>query len=114
MISKNLIKSSFIYTVIGALPLLSAFFLLIFYTNYLTTVDYGALVIYISFTGFIQILINFGLDTFIGVSYFDSRRDRTLLKSKIGTITGYLLIWGLFVTAVFKSLLKANNQGMSF
>lgn len=107
MISKNLIKSSFIYTVIGALPLISAFFLLIFYTNYLTTADYGALVIYISFTGFIQILINLGLDTFIGVSYFDSRRDRALLKSKIGTITGYLLIWGLFVTAIF-SLLGQN------
>lgn len=107
MISKSLIKSSFIYTVIGALPLVSAFFLLIFYTNYLTTADYGALVIYISFTGFIQILINLGLDTFIGVSYFDSRRDESLLKSKIGTITGYLLIWGFFVLAVF-SLMGEN------
>ncbi len=86
------------------MPLVSAFFLLIFYTNYLTTADYGAFVIYISFTGFIQILINLGLDTYISVSYFDSRRDKALLKAKIGTITGYLLIWGLFVTAVFTLL----------
>jgi len=101
MISKNLIKSSFIYTIIGALPLVSAFFLLLFYTNYLTTSLYGSLVIYVSFTGFIQILINLGLDTYIGISYFDSRRDRELLRSKIGTITGYLLIWGLFIILLF-------------
>ncbi len=104
MISKNLIKSSLVYTIIGALPLISAFFLLLFYTNYLTTSLYGALVIYISFTGFIQILINLGLDTYIGVSYFDNRRDLSLLKSKIGTIAGYLLMWGLFVTAIFMLL----------
>lgn len=113
MISKNLIKSSFIYTVIGALPLVSAFFLLIFYTNYLTTTDYGALVIYISFTGFIQILINLGLDTFIGVSYFDSRRDKALLKSKIGTITGYLLLWGIFIMFIF-SLMGENMFRLIF
>jgi len=101
MISKNLIKSSFIYTIIGALPLVSAFFLLLFYTNYLTPSLYGALVIYVSFTGFIQILINLGFDTYIGISYFDSRRDRELLKSKIGTITGYLLVWGLFIILLF-------------
>jgi O-antigen/teichoic acid export membrane protein len=101
MISKNLIKSSFIYTIIGALPLVSAFFLLLFYTNYLTTSLYGSLVIYVSFTGFIQILINLGLDTYIGISYFDSRRNRELLRSKIGTITGYLLIWGLFIILLF-------------
>jgi O-antigen/teichoic acid export membrane protein len=115
MISKNLIKSSVIYTIIGALPLMSAFFLLIFYTNYLTTSDYGALVIYISFTGFIQILINLGLDAFIGVSYFESKHDKALLKSRIGAITGYLLIWGLFIAAVFsvlgENLFKLIFQG---
>jgi len=101
MISKNLIKSSMIYTIIGAMPLISAFFLLLFYTNYLSRELYGALVIFVSFTGFIQILINIGLDTYIGVSYFDNRRDHSQLKTKIGIITGYLLIWGLFVMAVF-------------
>jgi len=101
MISKNLIKSSLIYTIIGALPLISAFFLLIFYTNYLTKADYGALVIYISFTAFMQILTNMGLDTYIGVSYFESKRDQATLRSKIGSITGYLLIWGVFIIFIF-------------
>ena len=107
MISKNLIKSSLIYTIIGALPLSSAFFLLIFYLKYLTKADYGAFILYIGFTGFIQILINFGLDTFIGVSYFESKHDKTLLRSKIGAITGYLLIWGAFI-ALISCLLGEN------
>jgi O-antigen/teichoic acid export membrane protein len=104
MISKNLIKSSLIYTIIGALPLISAFFLLIFYTNYLTKADYGALVIYISFTAFVQILTNLGLDTYIGVSYFESKRNQATLKSKIGTICGYLLLWGAFIVFIFSIL----------
>lgn len=104
MISKKLIKSSFVYTIVGALPLASAFFLLLFYTNYLTTSLYGSLVIFVSFTGFIQIIFNLGLDTYIGISYFDNRHNNELLRSKIGTITGYLLIWGLFITLLFVSL----------
>ena len=83
MISKNLIKSSFIYTIIGALPLASAFFLLLFYTNYITKADYGAFVLYISFTLFVQILVNFGLDTYIGISYFEHKHDPDLLKVRI-------------------------------
>lgn len=115
MISKNLIKSSLIYTIIGALPLISAFFLLIFYTNYLTKADYGALVIYISFTAFVQILTNLGLDTYIGVSYFESKRNQATLKSKIGTICGYLLLWGAFIVFIFcilgNDLFKLIFQG---
>jgi len=115
MISKNLIKSSLIYTIIGALPLISAFFLLIFYTRYLSTSDYGAFVIYISFTGFMQILVNLGLDTFIGVSYFESKHDNDTLRIKIGEITGYLLLWGLFIAIIFSlmgnGLFKLLFQG---
>jgi len=101
MISKSLIKSSFIYTIIGSLPLVSGFFLLLFYTNYLTTTTYGALVIFVSFTGFLQVLINLGLDAYISISYFDNRRNHEKLKKKISAITGYLIIWGLFITFLF-------------
>lgn len=113
MISKNLIKSSLIYTIIGALPLISAFFLLIFYTRYLSKADYGAFVIYISFTGLIQILVNLGLDTLIGVSYFESKHDKVLLRNKIGGITGYLLIWGAFI-ALISGILGENMFELIF
>lgn len=113
MISKSLIKSSFIYTVIGAFPLISGFFLLLFYTNYLSTSLYGSLVIYISFTGFLQVLINLGLDAYISVSYFDSRKNTENFKTKISAITGYLLIWGIFLTIIF-SLFGRNLFNIIF
>ncbi|HPT14015.1 MAG TPA: polysaccharide biosynthesis C-terminal domain-containing protein [Bacteroidales bacterium] len=106
MISKNLIKSSFIYTIIGALPLASAFFLLLFYTNYITKADYGAFVLYISFTLFVQILVNFGLDTYIGISYFEHKHDPDLLKVRIGNIVAYLLAVGIISCLVFLLLGK--------
>lgn len=101
MISKNLLKSSFIYTFIGALPLASAFFLLPFYTNYLTKSEYGLLALYISFTAFIQIVVNFGLDTYIGILYFENKDKNEKLKIHIGTIAAYLLVIGLIIVLVF-------------
>jgi O-antigen/teichoic acid export membrane protein len=98
MISKNLLKSSFIYTFIGALPLASAFFLLPFYTNYLSKNDYGLLALYISFTTFVQIIINFGLDTYIGITYFDNKDQKDKLRTQIGAIAAYLLILGIIFT----------------
>lgn len=107
MISKDLIKSSIIYTIVGALPTIAGFFLLIFYTHYLTKAQYGTFIIYISFTGFMQLLTNLGLETYIGVSFFESKNNWTALKSKIGTITGYLLIWGIFI--IFISSILGEN-----
>lgn len=101
MISRNLLKSSFIYTVIGSLPIVSGFFLLLFYTNYITKSDYGAFILYISFTLFVQVIVNFGLDTYIGISYFEHKHDPELLKKRIGNIVAYLLIVGILVCLFF-------------
>lgn len=101
MFSKKFIASSAIYSIIGSMPLASGFFLLIFYTNYLTQSNYGALVLYISFTLFVQVAMNFGFDTYISVAYFETRKDPQLLKDKIGSIVGYLLLWGTALTAIF-------------
>ena len=120
MISKNLLKSSFIYTFIGALPLASAFFLLPFYTNYLSKSDFGLLALYISFTAFIQIVINFGLDTYIAISFFENKDQKEKLKSQISTIAAYLLILGIiviFLLAVFGNQVFAlifKNERMKF
>lgn len=120
MISKNLLKSSFIYTFIGALPLASAFFLLPFYTNYLSQNDYGLLVLYISFTAFVQILINFGLDTYVGISYIEYKDQHEILKTQIGSISAYLILLGIILLILFAtvgdSLFKLifETEGMKF
>lgn len=101
MISKGFIKSSFIYTVIGALPLATSLILLPFYTSEsigLDTGTFGHLAILLSFSLLIQVLVNFGLDTAIGVHYFEMKNDRSKLNVYVGTVATTLLIWGAFFT----------------
>jgi O-antigen/teichoic acid export membrane protein len=116
MISKKFIKSSFIYSVIGSLPLASAVLLLPFYTNLLTISDFGILALYISFSYLIQIIVNFALDTNIGVSYFEYNDNKEKLKEYIRTIVSLLLFIGVvftilsfFVGNKIFSLVFSNN-----
>lgn len=97
IISKYFIKSSFIYSVIGALPLAASVFLLPFYTNYLTTEQFGLLALYIAFTGIVQILVTYGLDNYIGIIYVEKKHDPSKTKEYIGTIVTLLLL----IAAVF-------------
>jgi O-antigen/teichoic acid export membrane protein len=92
MISKKFISSSFIYSVIGSLPLASSFILLPFYTNLLSTNDYGLLALYISIALLVQVISNLALDTTIGVHYFEFKDAPEKLKKFIGTIAGVLLV----------------------
>ena len=96
MISKKFIHSSLIYSIIGALPLASSVILLPFYTNLLSVSDVGILMLYISFSYFIQIMVNFALDTNIGISYFDYKNDKKKLNEYIGTVVILLLLIGSF------------------
>jgi len=98
MISKKFIKSSFIYTVIGALPLASATILLPFYTNLLTTSQFGILALYIAFTAVVQILVNYALENYLIVHYIENINDKQFLKNIIGTVVILLLAIGLLCT----------------
>lgn len=98
----------------------SAFFLLPFYTHYLSKSDFGILALYISFTAFVQIIINFGLDTYIGISYIEHKDQREKLRIQIGSISAYLLIFGIILILLFvtvgNSLFKLifETEGMKF
>src|ERR1035438_9422662 len=106
MISKKFISSSFIYAVIGSLPMASAFILLLFFINHLSTNDYGLLAIYYSITLLVQIVVNFAMDTSIGVHYFEFRDDPAKLRKYIGTIAGSLIMIGIVFTLL--SLMGGN------
>ena len=101
MISKKFFRSSLIYTIGGALSLLSTVIMLPFYTNLLTTSDFGALMLFISFSLFAQIITNFSLDTFIGVHYVEYSGQKEKLKEYIGTITVGLIIIGVVLSLLF-------------
>ena len=101
MISKKLLKSSFIYTVIGSLPLASGLILLPIITNEISPDSYGILALYISFSLLIQVIVNFSIDTSMAIHYFDYKDSPEKLKKYLGAIVSYLLIIGAGVTILF-------------
>ena len=101
MISKQFIKSSFIYSVIGALPLASSIILLPFYTNMLTTDQFGLLALYIAFTAIMQIMVNFSLDQYLGIHWIDFQDNVQKAKENVGTVVSLLLLIGFLFLLVF-------------
>ncbi len=102
MISKEFFKSSLVYSVVGALPLAASVFLLPFYTNLLSTADFGRLALYISFSFLIQILVSFGLDSYITVQYIEFKSDPDLLRENMSAITtAFLAISAAFTLLSF-------------
>ncbi|MBC8491042.1 MAG: oligosaccharide flippase family protein [Candidatus Marinimicrobia bacterium] len=95
MISKSFFKSSIIYTVVGALPYMSGFILLFWFTAWLTPVQFGINALYLSLMYFVLIVSTAGWDMSVGILHFDYRDNETKLKEFIGTVyTGLLILGG--------------------
>lgn len=107
MIRRQFISESLIYTITGALPLASGLVLLPFYTNWLTSDQFGMLALYIAITMFMQIIFNFGFDNYIGISYIDNKSKPEIQSEVIGTIVLSLLILGVFV--ILSSLILGES-----
>ncbi len=101
MITKQFLKSSLIYSVVGALPYASGFLLLIWFTAYLTPAQFGINVLYISLMYFIQIISTFGLDASASLMYIDYRDDKPRLNEFMGTILYGLVGIGVLTFIVF-------------
>lgn len=103
MISKKFFKSSVIYSVVGALPMLSGFILLPFYTgDILSEKNYGYLTLHLAFALLFQSVFVFCLDHFIGPVIIESKHDKALLKKNISAINYYSLLFsGIFIAILF-------------
>jgi len=101
LISKQFIKSSFIYSVIGALPLASSIILLPFYTNMLTTDQFGVLAIYITLTLIVQVIVNFSLEQYLGIHWIELQDNVQKAKENVGTVVSLLLLIGFLFMVVF-------------
>jgi len=100
MISKNFFKSSLIYSVIGALPVASGIILIPFFIKFLSPTDFGVNALYLTIVYFVQVISTYGLDSYIGISYFDYKNDRQKLKEHVGTILVSLIVIGTFIIAI--------------
>jgi O-antigen/teichoic acid export membrane protein len=101
MISKGFLKSSIVYTIGGAMPMLASIILLPFYTNYLNDLHFLQVAFYISISLLFQILFTFSLDTYFGVKYTQLHEQPEKQKQFIGTTAILLLLIGVFWLALF-------------
>lgn len=95
MISKSFLKSSIIYTIGGALPVLAGLILLPFYTNYLNDLQYTQVTFYISISLLLQILFSYSIESYFGIKYTQLNNSPEEQKKFVGTISVLLLLIGL-------------------
>lgn len=121
MISKSFLKSSFIYTAGGAMPMAASFVLLPFYSNLLDSQHFVALGFYISISLFLQILFSFSLETYFGVKYTQLAYDKEAQKTFSGTIAILAVIIGVIICLLSLAagpflfpLIFENKAGVQF
>ncbi len=108
MISKSFLKSSIVFTLGGALPMVASIILLPFYTNYLSDLNYTQVAFYISVSLLLQIVFSFSIESYFGIKYTQLQQEPDKQKNFIGTISILLLIIGsglLLITALFGNLI---------
>ncbi len=94
MISKSFLKSSIIYTIGGALPMVAGLVLLPFYTNYLNDLQFTQVAFYISVSLLMQILFSYSIESYFGIKYSQLKSEPDKQKQFIGTVAILLLIIG--------------------
>src|SRR6476661_3473296 len=97
MIGKSFIKSTFIFTVAGALPMLASIILLPFYTNRLLPVHYTQVVFYITISLLFQIIFSFSIESYFGVKYSQLFEFPEKQKKFIGTVSLLMLFIAIIV-----------------
>lgn len=108
MISKSFLKSSFIFTIGGALPMVASIILLPFYANLLGEASYTKVLFYINISLLFQVLFSFSLESYFGIEYTRLNGDAEKQKRFTGTVSLMLLFIGagllIFSAAFGKSL----------
>lgn len=101
MISRQFLKSSVIYSTVGALPSAAGFILIPWFTALLTPAQFGINALYITLMYLSQIICSFGLDMSTGVLYFDFKDNKQKLNEFMGTVFLMLSITGTLTLLFF-------------
>lgn len=94
-VSRSFLKGSLIYTLVGALPMASAILLLPFYMADLSTSDFGALSVYLTFSLLIQLLVAYSFDTSLYIHYHEFKSDRSKLAAFVSSAFVLMLLIGV-------------------
>jgi O-antigen/teichoic acid export membrane protein len=121
MISKSFLKSSVIYTLGGALPMIGGLILLPFYANRLNELHYAQVQFYISVSLLLQVLFSYSVESYFGIQYTRLANDRDKQRKFVGTVSVLLLSIGLVLlmlcalsgSVIFSRVFKPDYE-MSF
>jgi O-antigen/teichoic acid export membrane protein len=98
LISSKFIKSSFIYTFAGALPMASGIILLPLYVAYLPANVYGALSICLAISTFIQVIVTYSFDTSVFIHYHEFKHDKERLSFFVSSVFIFIIGLGIIVS----------------
>lgn len=101
MISKSFFKSSIIYTLGGALPMIGSLILLPFYANRLSELHYAQVQFYILVTLLLQVLFSYSIESYFGIKYVQLTGEPEQQKKFTGTVSILLLIIGAVLILIF-------------
>ncbi len=101
MIRPEFIKSSFLFTLGGALPMMGSIVLLPFYTNYLSTTHYTQLLFYISISLFCQLFFSWSTETAFGIEYSRIQNDAQASPKFIGQVAVFMISMAVLWLTIF-------------
>lgn len=94
--SKNIIKDSFYYTLLGFLPLSFAVVFTPIYLRYLNEAEYGILSLFMLYTGLMAKIYGVGIPNAFNIFYWDVYKSKLELKKLFSSVLGILLLFQLF------------------
>lgn len=116
--TKNLIKNSFYYTILGFLPLSFAFIFTPIYLTYLNESEYGTLNLFVLYSGFLVKIYGLGIPNAFNFFYWDVYKDKNKLDALISSVLGLLIslqivfiLLGLFFgKSILAFLIKSSDK----
>ncbi|MCW3070131.1 MAG: Polysaccharide biosynthesis protein [Bacteroidetes bacterium] len=97
---RSLFRSTFIYTLLGFLPMASAFVLTPVYTRYMSTAEYGLVALASIFQSYLSIFIAIGIDSAF-TRFFFKYRKRAITNALLSTSLISILSISLVLYIVF-------------
>lgn len=91
------LRNTFIYTVLGFLPLSFSIIFTPFYTQYLSKADYGLLNLFNIITGILVSFFGFGIDQAAGFLYWDYSKNRTRMNVFVSTTLILIFLLAVFL-----------------
>jgi O-antigen/teichoic acid export membrane protein len=97
---RKLVEGTFVYTLLGFLPLAARLVLFPVFVRYLTPYDYGLISLTNTLTSALTIVAVFGLEAAFGLYYFTYRRTPKMLATYFSTILTSMLGIGAVLVGV--------------